>query len=331
MFYNIKNNVETLVLTENILLNLSHLTTYLFWYICFCLRMATTFISCLTIGTINRTYFICKALVRFCHLSIIALLRTFIHYSLYQLPLFFDYLKKNSFLSNDKKLFLLQHYLFPLWMETFIPWKESFNPFQNCFIKNLKRIFPDIKTFSPYPKCFHKLMKTFCMLMKTSWRHIKTFCELKVAALPGTKTFLMLMKTFRSLMKTFQIRKAIPIPGRECSCSIKKHSISLKPPALSIQKVFISLNIPFGQGGELFGSIQKVFVSIKHLFVSLKHLFITLKKVIDKGIEHSFQGANELFLITISPQQGQNCRLLLLFFSEIGKTKGLFNKLCQKG
>lgn len=137
---------------------------------------------------------------------------------------------------------------------------------------------------------------------------------LKVAYFPWTKTFLMLMKTFCSLMKTFSIRKAIHIPGRECSCSIKKHSISIKPPALSIQKVFISLTIPFGQGGELFVSIQNVFGSIKHLFV-------TLKKVIDKGIKFSFQGANELFLTTISPQQGQNCRLLLLFFSEIGKVK----------
>ena len=157
--------------------------------------------------------------------------------------------------------------------------------------------------------------------MKTSWRLMKTFCMLKVAYFIETKTFWRLMKTFCSLMETFPIHKAIVIPGRELPLSIQKHSISLKPPTLSIRKVFISLNIPFGQGGELFLSIRKVFVSIKHLFVSLKHLFITLKKVIDKGIKLSFQGANELFLITISPQQGQNCRLLLLFFSEIDKMK----------
>lgn len=283
--------------------------------------MSLTVASRPAIGASNRTYLICKVLIGFCHYSIIAHLRTFFHYSLSQYPLYFDYLKGNNSLSCDKKLFLFQHYLFPLWMESFIPWSETFNPLQNYFIKNLKGIFPDIKTFFSYPKCFCKLMKTFCMLMKTSWRLIKTFRMLKVAYFPWTKTFLMLMKTFCSLMKTFSIRKAIPNPGREYSCSIKKHSISIKPPALSIQKVFISLTIPFGQGGELFVSIQNVFGSIKHLFVSLKHLFITLKKVIDKGIKLSFQGANELFLTTISQQQGQNCRLLLLFFSEIGKVK----------
>ena len=300
---------------------MSHLTVFLFLFTCLRLLMILIIALCPTIGRFNCTYFTTKALISFDHCSIIALLRAFIHYSLYQLTLFSDYLKGNNSLSKDKKLFLLQHYLFPFWMESFIPWKETFNPFQNSFIKNLKGIFPAIKTFFPYPKCFCKPTKTFCKLMKTSWRLIKTFCELKVAYFPETKTFLMLMKTFCSLMKTFPIHKAIPIPGQERSCSIKKHSISLNPPALSIQKVFISLNIPFSQGGEHFVSIQKVFVSIKHLFVSLKHLFITLEKVIDKGIEHSFQGANELFLITISPQQGQNCRLLLLFFSELGKIK----------
>jgi len=300
---------------------LSHLTICLFWYICFCLRMATTFISRLTIGATNRTCFIYRTFVALCQRYIIARERIIFHYSLSQFTLFFLYLKVNSFLSNDKKLFLFRHFSLPPWIESLIPWKETFNPLQNYFIKTMKRIFPDIKTSFPYPKNFFKLMKSFYKLIKTSWRLIKTFCELKVAYFPGTKTFLMLMKTFCSLMKTFSIRKAIPIRGREHSCSIKKHSISLKPPALSIQKVFISLTIPFGQGGEHFVSIQKVFVSIKHLFVSLKHLFITLKKVIDKGIKFSFQGANELFLTTISPQQGQNCRLLLLFFSEIGKTK----------
>ena len=120
--------------------------------------------------------------------------------------------------------------------------------------------------------------------MKTSSRLIKTFWMLKVAYFPWTETYLMLMKTFCSLMETFPIHKAIAIPGRELPLSIQKHSISLKPPTLSIQKVFISLNIPFGQGGELFLSIRKVFVSIKHLFVSLKHLFITSKKVLDKEV-----------------------------------------------
>jgi hypothetical protein len=276
--------------------------------------MAPTFIPCLTIGAINRTYFICKALISFFHHSIIAHLRTAIHCSLSLYPLFFDCLKRNSFLSIGKKLFLLQQYSFPFRKESFIPWSETSSPIQNCFNKNPKRIFPDIKTSFPYPKSFFKLMKSFYKLMKTSWRLIKTFCELKVAYFPWTKTFLMLMKTFCSLMKTFQIRKTIFIPGRECSCSIKKHSISLKPPALSIQKVFIILNIPFGQGGELFVSIQKVFVSIKHLF-------ITLKKVIDKGIKLSYQGENELFLSTISPQQEQNSRQFILFISELDKIK----------
>ena len=308
-------------MTENNSLNLQHLTVFLFLFTCFCLLMNFTLSSRLAIGASNRTHFICKALVSFCCQSIIALLRVFFHYSLSLYPLYFHCLKGNNSLSCDKKLFLLQHYLFPLWMESFIPWSETFSPLQNYFIKNLKETFPDIKTFCPYPKSFCKLTKTFYKLMKTSWRLMKTFCMLKVAYFIETKTFWRLMKTFCSLMKTFQIRKAILIPGRECSCSIKKHSIGLNPPTLSSQKVFIRLKVLLRVGGENFGWIQKVFVSIKHFFVSLKHLFITLKKVIDKGIKLSFQGANELFLITISPQQGQNCRLLLLFFSEIDKMK----------
>jgi hypothetical protein len=155
--------------------------------------------------------------------------------------------------------------------------------------------------------------------MKTFWRLIKTFCELKVAYFPWTKTFLMLMKTFCSLMETSPTHKAIPIPGRELPFSIQKLSISLNLPALSIQNVFISLKIPFGQGGKHFVSIQKVFVSIKHLFISLKHPLITSKKVIAKGIELSFQGAKELFRITILPHQKQNSRRFMLFRSETDK------------
>jgi hypothetical protein len=113
------------------------------------------------------------------------------------------------------------------------------------------------------------------------------------------------MKCFCSLTETTPFHRSIAIPVQRLFYCIKKHIGGLNLPTLSFQKVFISLNIPFRSGGELFASIQKVFVSIKHLFISLKHLFITYEKVIDKGIEHSFQGANELFLSTISPQQKQ--------------------------
>ncbi len=104
-------------------------------------------------------------------------------------------------------------------------------------------------------------------------------------------------------METFLPWKAAYIPGRELPVLIKKLSVSLNLPTLSIQKVFIRLNILSSQGGKLSVSIQKVFVSIKLLSIRLKHLSIKEKKVIDKGMEHSFQGANKLFLITILPRQ----------------------------
>jgi hypothetical protein len=118
-------------------------------------------------------------------------------------------------------------------------------------------------------------------------------------------------------METFLPYKAASIPGRKLPVLIRKLSVSLNLPTLSSQKVFISLNIPFVQGGELFVSIQKVFISIKHLSIRLKHLFITGKKVIDKGMEHSFQGVDKLFRSCILPQQGQNVRKFILFISEL--------------
>jgi hypothetical protein len=122
-------------------------------------------------------------------------------------------------------------------------------------------------------------------------------------------------------METSLPYKATHFPGRKLSFLIRKLSVSLNLPTLSSQKVFIRLNIPFVQGGKLFVSIQKVFVPIKHLSIRLKHLFITGKKVIDKGMEHSYQGANELFRSIIPPQQEQNSRKFILFISEIVNMK----------
>ena len=122
-------------------------------------------------------------------------------------------------------------------------------------------------------------------------------------------------------METFLPYKAAYIPGRELPVLIKQLSLSLNLPTLSIQKVFIRLNIPFVQGGELFVLKQKVFVSIKYLSIRLKYLFITGKKVIDKGIEHSDQGLDELFLFAIPPQQELNGRQFILFISELVNIK----------
>ena len=297
------------------------LTTYLLLNICLRLRMALNFIVCLTRGTINCTCFIHRVFSGHCQHSIIALKRIIFHCSLYLLSRFVLHLKVGSFLFNDKKLLLFWHSSFSPWTETFIPWIESFiprretlHPLQNCFTKNLKRIFPGIKTSFPYLKTFYKLIKTF-------WSLIKTFCKLKVASFPWKETSFSLMKTFCKLMETFLPYKAASIPGRKLPFLIRKLSVSLNLPTLSSQKVFIRLNIPFVQGGKLFVSIQKVFISIKLLSISLKHLFITEKKVIDKGIEYSFQGANELFRSIIPPQQEQNSRKFILFISELVNMK----------
>jgi len=283
--------------------------------------MALNFIVCLTRGTINCTCFIHRVFSGHCQHSIIALKRIIFHCSLYLLSRFVLHLKVGSFLFNDKKLLLFWHSPFSPWTETFIPWiesfiprRETFHPLQNCFTKNLKRIFPGIKTSFPYLKTFYKLIKSF-------WSLIKTFCKLKVAYFIGTERYFKLMKCFWMLMETFCELKVISSPGLELPCSIKKHSVSLNLPTLSSQKVFIRLNIPFVQGGKLFVSIQKVFISIKLLSISLKHLFITEKKVIDKGMEYSCQGVDELFRSIIPPQQEQNSRKFILFISEIVNMK----------
>ena len=143
---------------------------------CICLRllMSLTFASHSAIGASNRTYFICKALVSFCHLSIIALLRAFIHYSLYQFPLFFDYLKRNSFLSNDKKLFSHQRYLFQFRSNAFcfeqdssISWKETFFP------RN-KIISIGAKTILLYNKCVLLSSKLVLLYIKNFLLHVKS-------------------------------------------------------------------------------------------------------------------------------------------------------------
>ena len=133
------------------------------------------------------------------------------------------------------------------------------------------------------------------------------------------------MKCFCSLTKTTPLHRTIAIPVQRLFYCIKKHIGGLNLPTLSFQKVFISLNIPFRSGGVLFGSTSRVFVSIKHIFKKLRYIFITSRKAIDKGIKHTFQGANEIFLSTIPPQQEQNDRQFILFISEIDKMK--FNPL----
>ena len=287
--------------------------------------MTPSFTTWFTAATINCIYFICKALISFFHHSIIARQRTVFLCSLSLFPLFFNCLKSNSFLSNDKKLFLLQQYSFLFWRETFNPWNECFRPIRSSFTKNPRRIFPDKKTFFPCPTSFCITIKTFCIPAKIFWRLIKTFCKLKVAHFIEIETCWRLMKYFCSLTETFPIHKAMSCPGRKLPCSIKKHVGGLNLPTLSFQKVFISLNIPFRSGGVLFGSTSRVFVSIKHIFKKLRYIFITSRKAIDKGIKHTFQGANEIFLSTIPPQQEQNDRQFILFISEIDKMK--FNPL----
>ena len=170
---------------------MQHLTVFLFLFTCFCLLMNFTLSSRLAIGASNRTYFICKVLIGFCHYSIIAHLRTFFHYSLSQYPLYFDCLKGNNSLSCDKKLFLFQHYLFPLWMETFcfeqerfISWKETLLPWREV-------ISIAIKPILLYQKCILLYRKLSLLDAKCFLLHTKTFLVHTNPILLTVKSFLL--------------------------------------------------------------------------------------------------------------------------------------------
>jgi len=163
--------------------------------------MSLTVASRPAMGASNRTYFICKALVSFCHQSTIAFLRVFFHYSLYQLPLYFDCLKGNNSLSKDKKLFLLQHYLFPFRSNTF-----CFE--QDCSISRKETFFPrnrtitiDVKAILLYRK--YVLLSSECLLLhiKSFLLHAETFLLRTNYILLAWKTFLLPMECL--LLKTY--------------------------------------------------------------------------------------------------------------------------------
>lgn len=166
---------------------MQHLTVCVFLFICLRLLMSLTVASRPAMGASNRTYFICKALIGFCHYSIIAHLRAFIHYSLSQYPLFFDCLKRNSFLSNDKKLFLLRHYSFQFRSVTIISWKENFFPRQEVISIAIKPILLYQKCILPYRELSSLAVKCFLL-------HTKAFIVRTNPILLAWKSFLLYTK-----------------------------------------------------------------------------------------------------------------------------------------
>ena len=242
-----------LVLTKNYLLNLPPLTIYLFLFICFNLRMALPSILRLAIGASNCTYFICKALISLCHLSIIAYLRVDFHYSLSQYPLFFDCLKGNSSLSSDKKLFLLRRYLRPLRKNAFNFEQDSFCSWIETLFPRNKTIIMGIKTILLYLNCFLLNLKCFSL-------HTITFLLRVECFLLGWKTFLLSLKCLWLESYTACLRENISCLSQKhfdqeifYVCSSEKH-------LRRSQKHFVVSKIVFSLMMILFIQSKKVFI-----------------------------------------------------------------------
>jgi len=183
--------------------------------------MSLPFASHPAMGASNRTYFICKALVSFCHQSIIAHLRAFFHYSLSLYPLFFDCLKRNSFLSNDKKLFLHQRYLPPFRNDTFcfeqdyfISWKETFFPRRGV-------ISIAIKPILLYQKCILLYRNLSSLAIKWFLLYTKTF-------LVRTHPILLAWKSFLLSTKCLSLKPYIACLSQTVFCLSKIHFVQVR-------------------------------------------------------------------------------------------------------
>jgi len=260
-------------------------------FICLCLLMSLTIASHSFMGASNRTYVIFKALIGFCCHSVIAHSRTVFHCSLLLYTLSLDYLKGNSFLSLDKKLFLFRHYSFPLWNETFsfrqeriISWKETFLPTNKEICSTIKAILLYRKHIILFPKCV--LLSLKCFLL-----HAKAF-------LIRINSFLLAWKTF--------------------SLSIK--CLSLKPyiPCLR-QTVFGSSDKHFGQAIFYVGSSRKHFGASRIQLLSSQTASFTGKKVFCLGNIQSFQEIKHLVTLNINPYGEGTDSLFTLHFSELIK------------
>ena len=138
MFYNIKNLVQSLALTENNLLNLPRLTIFLFLLHCISFFPNQTFICWASIGETNNTFFIRKAfssLVRgdiFMQSTLFILLRVLSASSL------FSFSNKKNFFPIHKELLLLWQFVISIKIETI-----SFERYISFF--NLKTIYNEKK------------------------------------------------------------------------------------------------------------------------------------------------------------------------------------------